>query len=128
DGTVHEVANGLLAAETEAVLSVWPVGSMNDYAFTLGLIDWWRAGGMVAELQPLAVDVGRLTAGVRTEYFVNGCGVGFNGMVTVEAGTIRRLRGVALYSLAVLKAMVKHFAAPTTRVVVDGLLIELPLF
>src|SRR5258707_10954403 len=38
DGTVHEVANGLLrAGRSEAALAVYPVGSANDYAHSLGL-------------------------------------------------------------------------------------------
>src|SRR5262245_23702431 len=75
DGTVHEVANGLLMADEPPVLSVWPLGSMNDFAFTLGLIDWWKSGASADVLIPLAVDVGRVTAG-RTVHFLNGCGVG----------------------------------------------------
>src|SRR5262245_29633172 len=38
DGTIHEVANGLLRAERpEAALAVYPLGSANDYAHSLGL-------------------------------------------------------------------------------------------
>src|SRR5947209_4238598 len=32
DGTVHEVANGLLRARSAATLVVYPIGSANDYA------------------------------------------------------------------------------------------------
>src|SRR4051812_26151637 len=42
DGTVHEVANGLLrSGNREVVFSVWPLGSANDYAYTLGMQEWW---------------------------------------------------------------------------------------
>src|SRR6476659_3585476 len=38
DGTVHEVANGVLqSARRDTVFSVWPLGSANDFAFSLGL-------------------------------------------------------------------------------------------
>src|SRR5712671_6853006 len=38
DGTVHEVANGILRSENrDVVFSVWPFGSANDYAYTLGI-------------------------------------------------------------------------------------------
>src|SRR5262245_99841 len=38
DGTVHEVANGLLSTENrEVALGVIPLGSGNDYAASLGL-------------------------------------------------------------------------------------------
>jgi diacylglycerol kinase (ATP) len=118
DGTVHEVANGLLDAnDPAAVLSVWPLGSMNDYAFTLGVGQWWG----LAERPPLdrmAVDVGRATGGGRSKWFINSAGVGFNGMVTIESRTVKWLRGVPLYAWGLAKAMVKHFAAPPLTVTV----------
>src|SRR5438876_10445486 len=48
DGTVHEVANGLLrAGRPEVVFGVWPIGSANDYAYALGVQGDWplRSGG-----------------------------------------------------------------------------------
>src|SRR3977135_335336 len=36
DGTVHEVANGLLRTDTDAALGVVPVGSGNDFAKMVG--------------------------------------------------------------------------------------------
>jgi diacylglycerol kinase family enzyme len=92
---------------------------MNDYAFTLGLLEWWK----LTERPPLAVvaaDVGVATAGGKTRRFVNGAGVGFNGMVTVEARKIRWLRGLPLYAFGFLKAMVKHYATPAMTVNMDG--------
>src|SRR5437016_10927613 len=36
DGTAHEVANGLIrAGRPEVVFGVWPIGSANDYAYSL---------------------------------------------------------------------------------------------
>src|SRR5881396_4143911 len=37
DGTVHEVANGLLRTDTDAALGVVPVGSGNDFAKLIGV-------------------------------------------------------------------------------------------
>src|SRR6266508_7041233 len=37
DGTVHEVANGLLRTKTDAALGVVPAGSGNDFAKMVGL-------------------------------------------------------------------------------------------
>src|SRR5580704_14365893 len=38
DGTVHEVANGILqSGQRETIFSIWPIGSANDYAYSLGL-------------------------------------------------------------------------------------------
>ncbi|MDB5310359.1 MAG: hypothetical protein JWO38_4561 [Gemmataceae bacterium] len=117
DGTVHEVANGILqSGNRETVLSVWPVGSANDYAFSLGMQAWWARRPEILPTETLDVDVGRVASGTRERFYVNSLGIGFNGMVTVEARKIRWLRGMPLYALAFLKAMVKHFVTP--RVVV----------
>lgn len=121
DGTVHEVANGLLqSGNRDVIFSIWPLGSANDYAFTLGMVERWKHGAAAGPSATLAVDVGRVTGGGRERYFVDALGVGFNGMVTKEARTIRWLRGMPLYALAFLKAMVKHFATPRMRVSFDG--------
>ncbi|MFO0936265.1 MAG: diacylglycerol kinase family protein [Gemmataceae bacterium] len=119
DGTVHEVANGILNANDSSVaMSVWPLGSMNDYAFTLGLVDWWHQADK-PPLEPIAVDVGRASAGNASKWFINSAGVGFNGMVTIESRKIRWLRGIPLYAYGLLKAMVKHYSSPILKVSID---------
>ena len=122
DGTVHEVANGiLLANRPETVFAVVPIGSANDYAFSLGISAWWKAGKSWDELVPKTLDVGTVRGGGRERYFVNGLGLGFNGYVSNEARGIRWLRGVPLYSLAVVRTLFKHFAAPKVTLELDGL-------
>lgn len=121
DGTVHEVANGILASgPSDATFLPLPLGSMNDYAFTLGLQGWWQSQRDWNALDTMLVDVGVIRSGNRTSHFVNGCGIGFNGMVTTEALKIRWLRGVPLYALAVLKALVKHYRTPKIRIDTNG--------
>jgi len=120
DGTVHEVANGVLAAgNREVIFSVWPVGSSNDYAFSLGMKQWWKDHSR-QPLETMLVDVGQVRASGRERYFVNGCGVGFNGMVTLESEGIRWLRGLPLYALAFLRAMVLRYATPQLTVGLDA--------
>ncbi|HJZ54558.1 MAG TPA: diacylglycerol kinase family protein [Gemmataceae bacterium] len=122
DGTVHEVANGLLlSSNREVVFSVWPMGSANDYAFTLGMLEWWNRRPETLPTETLLADVGRVSSGGRELYFVDSLGVGFNGMVTVESRKIRWLRGMPLYSLAFLRAIVKHFKKPRMRIRFDGI-------
>ena len=117
DGTVHEVANGLMHARRPAVrMGVWPLGSSNDYAHTLGLDPWWKASGAGHTLRSVAVDIGHITGTNRELYYANCAGVGFNGMVALESRSIRWLRGMPLYALAFLKAMVKHFRTPELHV------------
>jgi diacylglycerol kinase family enzyme len=120
DGTVHEVANGLLRAERPAVtLAVLPVGSANDYAYSLGLgADWWRRADPAVASRP--VDVGVVRSPTRTRYFVNGLGVGFNGQVTFQSRHIRWLQGPALYGLAVLRTVCCHYALPRLTLRIDG--------
>jgi len=120
DGTVHEVANGLLNAPSPCpTLAVMPVGSANDYAYSLRLPDqWWRRGG--SGVGPRQVDVGVIEGGGRKRYFVNGLGVGFNGHVTREARKIKSLRGVPLYALATLRAMRKSYRYPVLSIRMNG--------
>jgi diacylglycerol kinase family enzyme len=125
DGTVHEVTNGILQAERrESLFGIWPIGSANDYAFTLGLTQWWKR-----REQPLIerdVDVGRVISGSKSEFFVNGLGVGFNGGVTVEARKIASLRGLPLYAWATVKALRHHFGQPKMKIRFDDLERERP--
>lgn len=117
DGTVHEVANGLLASGRDDItFSVWPVGSGNDYAHHLGLTDWWQPANRRQPKGTARVDVGVVRAAGRERFFVNGLGVGFNGAVTLESRGIRGLSGMPLYATALVKALVKRFATPPTRV------------
>lgn len=120
DGTVHEVANGLLQANRPDVLfAVIPIGSANDYAFSLGVDQWWREGGPWSELVPVRLDVGRIQSGAIVRYFVNGCGIGFNGLVALEARSIRWLRGIPLYSLAVIRTLISNFRSPNMLIHLD---------
>ena len=120
DGTVHEVANGVLrSGRRDVVFAVWPIGSANDYAYSLGMSVWWQKRAERPPTETLDVDVGRVTAPGRERFMVGNFGVGFNGMVTIEAHKTRWLAGLPLYGWAFLKAMVKHFATPRMAVRFD---------
>ena len=83
DGTVHEVANGVLrAGRPEVVLHVLPAGSANDYADSL------QREQPPAAVRRVDVGVARREDG-RERYFINCLGLGFNGAVTQEARRIR---------------------------------------
>ncbi len=63
DGTLGETMTGLMQmpAEERPALGYIPMGTANDYAYTLGLShDHARAAMVAATGQPLTVDVGRL--------------------------------------------------------------------
>jgi diacylglycerol kinase (ATP) len=118
DGTVHEVANGLMSANRpEVAFGVVPIGSANDYANSLGIDD-----GKVPAVAERKVDVGivRDRTG-RQRYFVCCLGVGFNGMVTVESRKIKRLQGIALYGLATIRSLLNHHGCPAMDITIDDL-------
>jgi diacylglycerol kinase family enzyme len=120
DGTVHEVANGILRAGNDTVaFAPWPIGSANDYAFALGLPNDWPLRPNLS-LQRRRVDAGRLVTGQITRYFVNGVGLGFNAAVTAESRRISRLRGVALYGLAFLMAVLRRYDFVNLAVTIDN--------
>lgn len=127
DGTVNEVGNGLMRASKAAVMGVWPLGSSSDYAFSLGLSDWWAKRGNGVELHRQAVDVGAVRGAKREHFYLNCAGVGFNGMVALDSRRIRWLRGMPLYALAYLRSLMWYFRAPATRVQLDELKLDTPL-
>jgi diacylglycerol kinase (ATP) len=122
DGTVHEVANGLIrAGRPEVIFGVWPIGSANDYAYSLGVAgDWPLDPARRKKLTARTVDVGRVTSGSQISYFVNGLGIGFNGAVTYESRRIHGLRGMALYGLAFCTAVCRHFHSTLLGITIDG--------
>jgi diacylglycerol kinase family enzyme len=115
DGTVHEVANGLLRAQRpQVVLRVEPLGSANDYFWSLRKIaDPERP---VRDLDAAWVqdETGR------GRYFVNTLGLGFSGAVALESRRIRRLQGLILYGLAFVRALCFRFACPEMTIAFDG--------
>jgi diacylglycerol kinase family enzyme len=127
DGTVHEVANGVLrAGRSEVLLEIYPIGSANDYAHSLGLTRDWKFSAD-SQVAPRAVDVGLVRLGDgRQRYFVNGLGLGFNGHVTLEAQRIGWLQGRLLYNLALLRALVLRFEAVPMTVTLDEVVRQVP--
>ena len=121
DGTVHEVANGLLrAGKPDTILAVVPIGSANDYAYSLQLdAEWWLRPNPAIGVRRVDVGVVRSPDG-RERFFINGLGLGFNGAVTREARRISSLQGIPLYALAIFRALRFRYAFPLLRIRVDG--------
>ena len=109
DGTVHEVASGLMGGR--APLAVLPVGSGNDFARMLATPRRVEAAlAWLATARPRALDVGhvRLVASdgsIDQQHFFNSLGIGFEAVVAARAARIRRLRGVARYLIAALREL-----------------------
>ncbi len=120
DGTVHEVANGLLRSQrSNVVLGVWPIGSANDFAFSIGMTSWWERRIEALPTVVQLVDVGLVKTAKRERYMIGNFGVGFNGMVTIESRSTHWLKGLPLYGWAFLKALSRHFATPMMSVRFD---------
>jgi diacylglycerol kinase (ATP) len=115
DGTVHEVANGLLlAGRPDVRFGIIPIGSANDYHASLELEPH------PADQGPRTVDVGMVREpGGREKFFVCCLGLGFNGCVTLESRKIKRLQGIALYGLATLRALWYHYRCPNMELAID---------
>ena len=129
DGTVHEVANGILRSGPPR-RGLLDVAARVDERLRLHP----RPRSLVAgrpgrrhSSRTLAADVGVIEADGRRRFFVNGCGIGFNGMVD-DRGRAGSAGSAACRCtrLAVLKALVKHFAAPPMTITLDGTTTERP--
>ena len=114
DGTVHEVANGLMLANRPDVrFGIFPIGSANDYAYSVRNHAGNRTG-------PHEVDVGRVRSpDGRVKFFVCCLGLGLNGAVTLESRRITWLQGMALYGLATLRAVWRHHDCPRMQITLD---------
>ncbi len=104
DGTVHEVANGLLAARAPTTLGVVPIGSGNDFAKLVGVYrhDPVRAVARLVTAAPRRFDVGR----VLDEWFVNSMGFGFGPAVVRTRNAMPGLRGFLSYLVPVLRTFI----------------------
>ncbi|MFN2571241.1 MAG: diacylglycerol kinase family protein [Gemmatimonadales bacterium] len=101
DGTVHEVANGLLRGDADVALGVVPMGSGNDFAKLTGMYghDPVRAVARLVTATSRRFDVGR----VLDEWFVNSVGFGFGPAVVKTRNASSNLRGFLSYLVPVVQ-------------------------
>ncbi|MBI2844910.1 MAG: diacylglycerol kinase family lipid kinase [Chloroflexi bacterium] len=136
DGTVQEVANGLLTADKDSVvMGILPIGSGSDFAYSVGILpDMAQACRILRDgaIQAIdgdhiveegfstgvirAVDVGQI---VGERYFTNGVGIGFDAQVAIESRKITQLRGFLIYLLAVFRTL-RDYELPKVTLDLDG--------
>jgi diacylglycerol kinase (ATP) len=122
DGTIHEVANGILSSGRRVPFGIVPAGNGNDYAWhTLDLPRDLNKALEVALSGPLvAMDAGQ----VNERYFVNALGVGIDANIAAAAISLKRvplLRGQALYWASSLRELLFHYSrCPSLAVAHDG--------
>lgn len=130
DGTANEIINGLMAASENGAtrrMGVLPAGSGSDFASGVGLpLDLPEACRRIACNSFKTVDLGRVTVpGRPPRYFGNVVGIGFDGAVLMETLSMKRLRGLPLYLLAVLKTVFLNFTTPRVTITYDDQQMEL---
>jgi YegS/Rv2252/BmrU family lipid kinase len=105
DGTMHEVANGILQAEVPSppAIAALPVGTGNDFARLTGTQGLGVAPALAAleARRKRHIDVGRAW----DEYFINSLGVALAGEVAYRVNRMERLGGLSAYLLGVLQTM-----------------------
>jgi diacylglycerol kinase (ATP) len=129
DGTINEVANGLIGSDKQ--LGVIPAGSGNDFIKSVnvssnltGAIDQVLSG------RPRKIDVGMVVCSANAHplivegnpsarCFINGIGIGFDAAVAVRTRQIRFLTGVPLYLAAVFQVL-GSYKSPHFRITSDA--------
>jgi len=127
DGTIGEVANGLLAnGAGGTALGALPGGTGSDFVRTLGIPrDIDKAASVLARGDRRKIDVGRATftdfSGERSSrWFVNAAEVGMGAMVCHEVNRAqRRLSGPPAFWWAILTTM-RRYQPALAKVVIDG--------
>lgn len=130
DGTVHEVANGLLTAYEQGVdgpvLGVLPVGTGNDFAKVVGpLDDLDRSMDILVDGELRRFDACVAEWGARKHWFDNAGGTGVDVEVVRQIFKTRGRGGnpVLKYLTAALRALMTYKAIPL-RVRMDDQVVE----
>jgi diacylglycerol kinase (ATP) len=134
DGTGNEVLNGLLADGADGAnaaqlpaLGFLCVGRGNDFAYGAGVpAALEEACAVLARGVRRPMDVG-LVRGPQIpggRYFGNGIGVGFDTIVTLEAGKMKRFHGFLGYVLGALKSILLYYHAPRVSIAFGGAVME----
>ncbi|MFC1575721.1 diacylglycerol/lipid kinase family protein [Gemmatimonadota bacterium] len=121
DGTVHEIANGLLAATgSPPPMAVVPVGTGNDFFRMVGVprrLD--RALDVLQAGEVRYFDVGRVSYQGTDTHFVNLLGIGVDVEVIRRREGFRHLKGLLQY-LAALGAALTSFRPEEIRASLEG--------
>lgn len=111
DGTVSEVANGLISSSGDqptAPLGVLPLGTGNDFSDMNGLPrDLDQAVRVIVEGYTIRVDAAQVTIEGNRHYFDNNCALAMEPMVTLEHIRMKRTSGNIRYVLAMFKALAR---------------------
>lgn len=121
DGTVHEVANGLMTAATAPpALGLIPIGTGNDFVKMVpGSATRAQAFATLATGCESPVDVGVARWDGGAEHFINAMGTGIDVEVVRQLRRSGWMPGTMIYLAALMRALV-HYRPLPIRIVVDG--------
>jgi YegS/Rv2252/BmrU family lipid kinase len=122
DGTLHEVANGIIAARgadglaQEITLGIVPLGTGADFVRSLGTPrSWQSACTHLTGDKTRIIDVGEMTftgrdGAPQRRYFVNVAGLGFDGEVAsrVNSSASKRLGGTIPYVTNLVLTLINY--------------------
>ena len=127
DGTISEVADGLVAAGCNAEMGIIPRGTGGDFRRSLGIEnELFAAAEQVRKCKPRKVDVGRVSYvthdGVETSrHFLNVTSVGFSSVVAQRANQAsKRLGGRVSFLSAVARSLLTYDNAEVSVSVDEG--------
>ncbi|TFB11276.1 diacylglycerol kinase family lipid kinase [Candidatus Marinimicrobia bacterium MT.SAG.2] len=122
DGTVNEVGEGLVGSD--AIFGVIPLGSGNDFAKENGIPSKISdAVGVILSNNFHLIDVIK----VNDRVSLNTAGVGFNGIVSEVAKSVKYLKGMSVYIWSVVKTAIRYKSIPL-KISINGRLIEDNIF
>ncbi|MFQ5863449.1 MAG: diacylglycerol/lipid kinase family protein [Candidatus Brocadiales bacterium] len=118
DGTINEVAHGVLSSGRDVPLGIIPLGTANVLARELKVpLDYEQACHVIARGNMRRIDVGRDS---RHRYFVLMAGVGFDAeVVRIIESNRKGSISMLTYAVPILKAF-WHYDFPKFSVEVDG--------
>jgi YegS/Rv2252/BmrU family lipid kinase len=103
DGTCSQIANAIVGSASDCALAVFPAGTGNDFAKTIGVSHHSaeEIAALVARGDTAAIDVGTIDG----RHFLNSCGFGFDASVLDASNQVKFLKGDAVYIYSALKQL-----------------------
>jgi YegS/Rv2252/BmrU family lipid kinase len=122
DGTINEVVNGIKGAEASlgrrARLGIIPLGTGSDFVKVLEGVEANDIHGGVRRAvgeHMRVVDLGRVQVDDRApRFFINALGMGLDAQVAAESLKLTKLKGLAVYLVAIIRALANYKAHPMT--------------
>jgi diacylglycerol kinase (ATP) len=119
DGTLGEVLNGIMRAQSDVTLAVIPFGTGNDFARTLKIASWQQALQTLDEGETRRIDTGLTRYENRERFWLNIAGAGIDAVVAARINKGGWLRGTPAY-IAALTHTLRTFRAGSIELTHDG--------